>query len=634
MEEITRIFDILDLYNSKYSELEDAIVYKNKTTKEWTKLSAKNYYQFSHLLACGFISKGFQKGDKVVTISPSIAHWNITDMALSMSGLIHVPVYTTLGTDEMEKILDHCDAKAIFVADESLYKKIKPIIEKISHFEHIFSFYYIEGLESMQEIIKKAAKNENELMEKLIPIKKSICEDDIYTIIYTSGTTGDPKGVMLSHKNILSNARPLLEPLPTGYKDHALSFLPLCHVYERMLNYAFQWLGSSIYYAENLGTILQDIQYSKPVIFNSVPRVLEKFYDNIIAKGKDLKRIKRIVFFWAVRLGYNFNEVNHNSAWYNFRLKIARKLVFSQWVAAFGGNIKIIVSGGSALQIRLAKLYSAAGLEICEGYGLSETSPVISVNLPGWDAKKLGTIGQVLKGVKVKIANDGEILTSGDCVMKGYYKNSQLTAEVIDTEGWFHTGDIGLLDEDQFLKITDRKKEFFKTSSGKFIAPQIIENKFKSSPLIEQIMIVGENEKFASALISPNFIYLHFYAAKHKVHFRNNAELIQNELVIKKFQKEINELNKTLAEHEKIKRFQLVSDEWTQPTGELSQTLKLKRRFILNKYNSILEKIYGHGKNDDRLVDVNIKELIKDELTSEMKEIKNKISENINAQKE
>ena len=628
MENEKRIFDILELYNSKYSELEDAFAYRNRRseTNDWIKVSAKEYYEQSHLLACALTQRGYQKGDKILTLSPSLPHWNIVDMAMSMIGVIHIPIYTTIALEEMDKILHHCDAKAIFIANKDLYLKVKHIIDSVPTLEHVYSFYEIEEIESLQTLIDNVKVNVEPLMNKVQAIKNEIQEDDVHTIIYTSGTTGEPKGVMITHKNLLCNARPLLVPLPNRYKDHCLSFLPLCHIYERMLNYAFQWLGSGIYYAENLGTIQRDIASSKPVIFNSVPLVLEKFYDGIVAKGKDLKGIKKMIFFWSLRLGTRFNERGNNSAWYNAKLRVAQKLVFSQLQQAFGGNIKVIVSGGSSLQPRLAKLYSAIGFGICEGYGLSETSPVISVNLPNWEDKKLGTIGPVLKGVEVKIAEDGEILTRGNCVMKGYYKAPELTAQVIDEDGWFHTGDIGTFEDNHFLKITDRKKEIFKTAGGKYIAPQVIENKFKSSNFVVQIMVVGENEKFASALISPNFNYLHFWAAKHKVHFKDNEELIANPNVIKRIQREINEVNKSLTEHEKIKKFRLVTEEWTQPSGELSQTLKLRRNFIRNKYKKLLVEMYGHGENEDHLAKID-ETSIKEKIKAVVKETKQALEE-------
>lgn len=592
---IKRIFDILDLYTSEYSSLNDAFSYKDKGS--WVNFSSNDYYKYSYLFACGLVEKGYEKGDKIITISQSFPHWNIADMGIALAGLVHVPVYTTLGSQELEYILRHSEAKAIFVSDGAIYKRIKPIADKIETIDKIYTFHHIEGIENWGSLIQEAFDKEDELMSQLKEIKDSISENDLYTIIYTSGTTGDPKGVMLSHLNILSNAKAITEVLPVVHGHRVISFLPLCHIYERTLNYSYQLKGVSIYYAESLGTILNDLKDVKPHSFNSVPRVLEKFYDKIMSKGKDLQGISRAIFFWAVRLGTEFNERGKNSFSYNIKLKIARKLVFNKWKAAFGGNILIVVSGGASLQSRLAKLFTAAGMQICEGYGLSETSPVLSVNWPNWEDNMLGTVGPILKGVTVKIANDGEILAKGPNIMLGYYKNHEGTAAVIDAEGWFHTGDIGELIENKFLRITDRKKEIFKTSSGKYIAPQVIENKFKSSGVIEQLMVVGENEKFVSALISPNFNYLHFYASKHKIHFRDNTELIKNPEIIKKVQMEIDNVNATLGEHEKIKRFRLVYEEWSQNTGELSPTLKLRRNVIYKKYDHILKEIYGHGED-------------------------------------
>ena len=591
--EIKRVFDILELYKSDYADLKDAFSYKDKGS--WVNFSAQDYYKYSHLFACGLINKGFKKGEKIVTMSQSLPHWNIADMGISLAGLVHVPIYTTLGPEELEYILRHSEARIIIVSDAGLYKKLKPVADKIPEIEKVFTFHHIEGIENWVSLIQEAQDNEEELMKQLQEIKDAVDENDLHTIIYTSGTTGNPKGVMISHKNILSNAIGVKPIVPIDHGQKALSFLPLCHIYERMLNYSFQMKGIAIYYAESLGTIVNDLKDIKPHLFNSVPRVLEKFYDKIIAIGKDLKGIKRWIFFWAVRIGTKYDDRGRNSAYYNFRLSIARKLVFKKWQAAMGGNIVAVVSGGASLQVRLARLFTAAGIRICEGYGLSETSPVLAVNSMDWKNARLGTVGPILNGVDLKIADDGEILAKGPNIMLGYYKDNDATANVIDEEGWFHTGDIGEFVDGKFLKITDRKKEIFKTSSGKYIAPQVIENKFKSSSLIEQLMVVGENEKFASALISPNFNYLHFYASKYRIHYRDNTELIKNPDIVKKIQKEIDLVNETLGDHEKIKRFRLVCEEWSQPTGELSPTLKLRRNVIYKKYAHILEEIYGHG---------------------------------------
>ncbi|MDR2011127.1 MAG: long-chain fatty acid--CoA ligase [Bacteroidales bacterium] len=621
--EVKRVFDILDLYDSDYSEIKDAFSYKDKGS--WVNFSAYDYYKYSYLFACGLINKGYNKGDKIITISQSLPHWNIADMGISLAGLIHVPIYTTLGPQELEYIIRHSDARAIFVSDGNLYRKIKPIADKIENIEKIYTFHHISGIENWGAIIQEAYEKESELMPQLEAIKESINENDIHTIIYTSGTTGDSKGVMLSHKNILTNAIALKPVLPIEYGHRILSFLPLCHVYERTLNYAFQLKGTSIYYAESLGTITNDCQEINPRLFNTVPRVLEKFYDKIISMGKDLHGIKRWIFFWAVRLGVKFDEIGNNSAYYNLKLKVARKLVFNKWKRVFGTNIHTVVSGGASLQVRLAKLFTAAGISICEGYGLSETSPVIAVNWPGWTDRMLGTVGPILKDVEVKIADDGEILAKGPTIMLGYYKNPEGTKAVIDEDNWFHTGDIGELVDGKYLRITDRKKEIFKTSSGKYIAPQVIENKFKSSALIEQLMIVGENEKFVSALISPNFNHLHFFASKHKIHYRDNAELIKNPEIIKKIQKEIDAVNVALGEHEKIKRFRLVCEEWSQPTGELSPTLKLRRNVIYKKYDNVLQEIYGHGtdKTENMGKEISVGDSIEKRITNGMRKLIN-----------
>jgi long-chain acyl-CoA synthetase len=591
--ELTRIFDILELYNSDFASFEDAFGYKNRGN--WITFSSKEYYHYSHLFACGLLNRGYKKGDKIATISQNIPHWNIADMGISLAGLVHVPIYPTLGAKETEYILKHCEAKLLFISDKALYTKVNPIVKNISSIEEVFTFNDVTDVPNWVSIIQEAKEKETELMDLLETRKQEILKDDLLTIIYTSGTTGNPKGVMLSHWNILSNALGAQPIIPVKKGGKALSFLPLCHVYERMMCYAFQIKGIRIYYAENMGTIVNNLKEIQPNIINTVPRLLERFYDRIIAIGKDLTGLKRILFFNAVKLGTKYASNGKNNAFYNFRLSIYRKLIFVKWQEAFGGNIEAIVSGGASLQARLAKLFCAAGLQICEGYGLSETSPVLSTNWPIWENARIGTVGPVLNGVTIKLADDGEILAKGPNVMQGYYKDPEATKNVFDEEGWFHTGDIGTWVEDRFLKITDRKKEIFKTSSGKYVAPQVIENMFKASSLIEQLMVVGENEKFVSALISPNFNYLHFWATKHKIHYRDNSELIKQLEIIKRYQKEIDLVNKTLSEHEKIKRFRLVCEEWTPASGELSPTLKLKRNVIYAKYDPILTEIYGHG---------------------------------------
>jgi len=396
---------------------------------------------------------------------------------------------------------------------------------------------------------------------------------------------------------VVTNFKATAKVHPLGYGDKTLSFLPISHIYERMVNYHFQYLGIAIYYAENMGTIADNMKEIKPEIFLTVPRLLERVYDRIIGKGKDLKGIKKSLFFWAVDLGLRF-ELNGKNGWFYYqKLKIADKLIFTKWREALGGNVKIIVSGSAALQPRLARVFWAAGFSVLEGYGLTETSPVIAVNNLNTNEIMFGTVGPVISGgVEVKIAEDGEILCKGPNVMIGYYKQPELTREVLTEDGWFHTGDIGELVDGKFLKITDRKKEMFKLSSGKYIAPQVIENKLKESIFIEQAMVVGENEKFASALISPNFPYLHEWASRHDIKFRDNQELISRDDVQDRVQQEIKELNKELSEHERIKRIRLVGEEWSTESGELSPTAKLKRRKLYETYGSVLAEIYSVGK--------------------------------------
>ena len=588
----TRVFDILDIYRNEHSDLDVAFAHKDKG--EWIKYTPADYRRYSHMCACALIDAGMQKGDKIISISQNLPHWNILDMAIAMAGLVHVPIYPTLNNAELEFIMRDCEAKMVFVSNAKLYAKVKQVVENLEDKPRIFTFTDVPDADNWTTLMIDSRSREAELKKLIDERKKQISEDDVFSLVYTSGTTGNPKGVMLSHKNILSNSYGVRQIIPAEYKQRAVSFLPLCHIYERMMNYAFQIKGISIYYAESLGTIMRDVQDVKPHIFNMVPRVAEKFYDKIVSMGKDMTPFKKHVFNWSLKVGSKFDVRNNNSAFYRFRLNIARKLVFKKWQEAFGGNIIVIVAGGSSLSLHISKLFAAAGLKICEGYGLTETSPVIAVNWPAWDKSMLGTVGPVLEGVTVKIDDDGEILAKGPNIMKGYYNNEEATRQVIDEEGWFHTGDIGELVDGKFLKITDRKKEIFKMSNGKYIAPQVIENKLKNSNFVEQVMIIGENEKFASALISPDFNYLHFYASKHKIHYRDNVALINDPEVIKKYQGEIDNLNKTLSEYECIKRFRLVCEEWSQETGELSPTLKLKRNVIKKKYASVIDEIYMH----------------------------------------
>jgi long-chain acyl-CoA synthetase len=587
-----RTFDILE--HLQQSNPKNDLLNARKNGK-WQNYSVETYIENANNFAKGLLAMGFKKGDKIATISNNRPEWNFVDMGMAMIGVIHVPVYPTIGEDEFLFIFAHSEVKAIIVSDASLYKKIKPISEDVKRIKHLLTFNKVEEAQHWSIVTQLGKDNKEKLEASLQETKKTITPDDIASIIYTSGTTGLPKGVMLSHRNFLNNVHGVWDLFQLYNHSRLLSFLPLCHVYERMVNYLFQAKGCSIFYAENIGTLSRDMASAKINAFVTVPRVIERIYDRIVSKGEDLGGLQKIIFFWAMRLGERYSKENNNHLFYRLKLQLARKLVFSKWQKSFGGNLQFVISGGAALQPRLSRLFFAAGIHLMEGYGLTETAPVIATNYSLKAGNLLiGSVGPVLKNIEVKIDDDGEILTKGPCVMKGYYKNPELTAEVIDKDGWFHTGDIGELLQGKFLKITDRKKEMFKTSAGKYIAPQAIENKLKESIFIEQAMVVGESEKFASALLSPNFDHLHTWAHDHKIHFRDNKELIKNKKVLAAFQKEVSKTNKLLGQHEQIKRFRVVYEAWTAPTGELSATLKLKRRVLYNKYADLLRKIYAY----------------------------------------
>ncbi len=592
--ELTRLFDILELYRNEYAGKEDAFA-KNVDGK-WIKYSSEDYVDHCTNVSYGLLELGLEKGDRVATISQNRPEWNIMDMGIAQAGMVHVPIYPTISSDEQEYILNHCEAKVLCVADQTLFKKIKPVLEKVPSIKAVYTYNEIEGEKhwlGLMQLGKSAAEKQKQALED---VKKATSPEDLLTIIYTSGTTGNPKGVMLSHHNLLCNTLTSKPRLPIHHPETAISFLPLCHVYERMVNYIYQINGIGIYYVENLARIGDFIREIKPQIFNTVPRLLEKVYDNFIKKGKDLSGIKKIIYFWAVKVAHQYKNPGKNSWWYEQKQGLADKLIYKHWRAGLGGNIKIIVSGGSALQERLIRIFWAAGLPVYEGYGLTETSPVIAVNDPrSYDRVRFGSVGPILENLEVKIAEDGEILCKGPSVMMGYYKDEEQTKETISEDGWLHTGDIGILEDDIFLTITDRKKEIFKNSAGKYIAPQVIENIMKESSLIEQAMVVGENEKFASALISPNLDYFHFWATKHKVHYRDNEELVQKKEVLARMQKEVNKVNKRLGQVEQIKRFRIVCDNWSPESGELSPTLKLKRKVLYAKYDHILREIYSVG---------------------------------------
>ncbi|MFA5712605.1 MAG: long-chain fatty acid--CoA ligase [Bacteroidales bacterium] len=588
--EVTRTFDILEQLLQKYPK--DDIL-SRKVDGKWVKYSHQEYYNYSHLMAYAFLQLGFNKGDKVIAISANRPEWNFTDMGLTLAEMVFVPVYSTLSNQDYLHIIEHSDAKAIFLGSAQLAKKIAPLAAKIEREIKLFTYDKVDGYSSIDELYKLGEEADPSIKNLVEENKQLIPDSTVATIIYTSGTTGTPKGVMLSHRNLVSNFIGTANQQIRDYRHKMLSFLPLCHSYERGMNYNYQYLGISTYYAESLGTIASDLASSKADGFCSVPRVLEMMFTKLEAAGKDLKGIKRAIYKWAFTIATKY-DYTKKGVFHKLTYWLADKLVYSKWREKLGGKEMLIVSGGSSIQAKIVRLFTAAKMYIFEGYGMTETSPVIAVNNPKEMIIKIGTVGKAIEGTELRIADDGEILTRGPHVMLGYYKDPEYTKEIIDEEGWLHTGDIGVMEDEIFLKITDRKKEIFKLSNGKYIAPQVLENKLKESSYIENCMVVGENEKFASALIIPDFNRLESWAKKEKIEFSNHQELIAEKGAIEKVNKEIEKINKGLAPHEQIKRARLIDDEWTPLNDMLSQTLKLKRHNVYKRYHNTINEIFKH----------------------------------------
>ena len=578
---VTRVFDLLK-YNLEKFPKEEFI--SGKINGTWKKYSTQQFSDTVDHLSKGLISLGIAKESRVAVMSHNRPEWNITDFAITQIGAYQVPLYPTLAEHDIKFILENADVSVIFLADEALYNKVKPVCDEVNPAIKIYTFNEVAGADYWMLLIEAGAKDETTDLETY---RAAITPDDVLTLIYTSGTTGTPKGVMLTHNNLVEIFKNSAVIFP-GNVRRVLSFLPLSHIFERMITYLYLFTDASLYYAESMETIVADIQFVKPNGFSTVPRLLEKVYDKIMEKGKELTGVKRKIFFWSVALAEQF-EINKGFI-YNLKLSIARKLVFKKWKEALGGNIIVIGSGGAALKPRLARIFWAAGMPVFEGYGLTETSPVITVN--HFDNTMFGTVGPAINGVEVKIAEDGEVLTRGHNVMKGYYKRDDLTAETIDADGWFHTGDIGELLDGKFLKITDRKKEIFKTAGGKYVAPQMLENKYKESTLIEQIMVLGENRKFPSALIVPNFNTLKAWCAKKGIEYTSNTEIIKNQQVLEKFESEIERGSEDFSKWERVKRFVLLAEEWSIEGGEFTPKLSLKRKVILEKNKDLIEKLY------------------------------------------
>ncbi len=592
----SRLFDCIAYQLEKFPKPD---MLAGKVDGIWKKYSTKEVSDLVDALALGLSSIGVsardhtvENQDKIAIISNNRPEWLITDLAVQKLGAVLVPLYPTTSNHEIEFIFKDAEVKYVFISSKEHYEKLLLIQPNLSVALRIFSFDQIEGVENWSSVLKKTVSDTDRT--SLAEISAQVDAGHIATLIYTSGTTGTPKGVMLSHGNILSNVMLSKESFP--FEDRpdfkALSFLPLNHIFEKMVSYIYLFSGNSIYYAESLETIGANLLEVKPDLFTTVPRLLEKVYERIMAKGAALKGIKRALFFWAVELGKKYDNNRNQGAWYNLQLAIANKLIFNKWREALGNNIKYIVTGGAACQERLIRIFTSAGLPVYEGYGPTENSPVISVNLRGPGLCRFGTVGPVLKGVNLRLEEDGEISVSGPSVMKGYFKRPDLTAETL-IDGWLHTGDIGVMEDGQFLRITDRKKELFKTSGGKYVAPSAIENKLKESRFIEQVMVVGSQEKFVGALIVPSFIQLTEWCKEHHCDSSSNQAMIENPLVIAFYKDLVQEYNQYFNHVEQIKKFELLPVDWSIETGELTPKMSIKRKIIFEKYKSFVDSIYA-----------------------------------------
>ncbi|MEO8413792.1 MAG: long-chain fatty acid--CoA ligase [Ginsengibacter sp.] len=592
MTEPTRLFDCIEWHLQKSASRTMLAAKENGLWKEY---AVREVSEIVNKLSAGLLQMGISNGDntpegrdKVAVIAKNRPEWLMLDMAVQQIGAVLTPVYPTINEQELQFILQDARVKIIFVNDHHLFEKVNSIKSNLPYLKEIFSFDKTDDAKHWTEIL---SENENYLKE--VKAKSNqINNEDLATIIYTSGTTGKPKGVMLSHKNILSNVMDSLPCFPPGDNFKALSFLPLNHIFERMVSYLYLYKGTPIYYAESMESIADNLKEVKPNLFTTVPRLLEKVYEKIMQKGDELSGIKRKLFFWAHGLAEKF-EINKNQGFlYNCQLSIANKIIFNKWREALGNEITCIISGGAACQVRLIRIFTAAKIPVMEGYGLTETSPVISVN--SFDEKKrmFGTVGTLIRNVQVKIAKDGEILCKGPNVMIGYYKQPDLTAESME-DGWYKTGDIGMMINDTFLKITDRKKEMFKTSGGKYVAPVVVENKLKESPYVEHIIVIGADEKYVGALIVPSFTNVKEWASQHNIEFTSSEEMVQNVRVKELFKSQVEHYNRQFNNVEQIKKFELLPHEWSIETGEMTPKLSLKRKVIMEKYKDAVRRIYN-----------------------------------------
>ncbi|MDT7830249.1 long-chain fatty acid--CoA ligase [Pricia sp. S334] len=590
MQDITRLFDFPQYQLEKYN-LKASLI--TKYDGKWVATSTQEYVDKANAISRGLLRLGIKPNEKIAVISmTNRTEWNIMDIGILQLGAQNVPIYPTISEEEYTYVLNHSESTYCFVSCREVYDKVKAVQDQVPSLKKIYSFDELSDCDNWNEVLELGADDSNQ--SEVQKLKDAVKAEDLATLIYTSGTTGKPKGVMLSHDNLVSNAIESSKRFPIKDGDtKSLSFLPVCHVYERMLMYLYQYRGVSIYFAESLDKISENLKETGPHVMTAVPRLLEKVYDKIIAKGTELTGIKKSLFFWAVDLGLKYEPYGRNGWWYEQKLAVARKLIFSKWKEGLGGNLGLIASGSAALQPRLSRIFNAAEFGLMEGYGLTETSPVISVNDMRDHGFKIGTVGIPLERTEVKIADDGEICIKGPQVMMGYYKDKAMTEKVM-VDGYFHTGDIGEVDAEGFLKITDRKKEMFKTSGGKYVAPQLLENRLKQSRFIEQVMVVGESEKMPAALIQPDFEFLHQWATRHGITVPENSDIVLNKQVLDRYQEEVDKANEKFAKWEKVKVFRLTPDVWTTTDGHLTPTMKLRRKIVKEKYMYLYNDMYGH----------------------------------------
>ncbi|MDD2204596.1 MAG: long-chain fatty acid--CoA ligase [Bacteroidales bacterium] len=587
--EITRVFDLLPYYEEHFQPKDDVLA--GKENGAWRKYSIKEFREIVDNLSYAFLKLGVERNDNIATVTNNRPEWNFIDMAVMQVGAVHVPIYPTISDSDYRHILNHAQIKYLFLSGMAMYKRLENIIKEMDHLKGVYIFNDEQGLPRWTELLELGKANADK--EKLEAVKNSITTNDPCTLIYTSGTTGVQKGVLLAHRGLIINFKGVSPTPDFGDGSCALSLLPLSHVYERMLNYMYLYLGISIYYAESIAKFQANCMEIRPYMMCCVPRVIEKVYEGILAKGRKLKGIKKGLFFWALKIAEKYELYGANGCWYQFKWKIAYTLVLKKFRDALGGRFRIVVSGGSALNPKLCRIFHAALIPVYEGYGLTETSPVITVSARPPKGLKIGTVGLPLPGVEVKIAENGEVLSKGPNIMIGYYRAPELNKTVIDDDGWFHTGDIGSFDKDGHLIITGRMKENFKTSGGKWIAPQPIENKLTASPFIDCAVVMGENQKLAGALIVPDFAHIKSWCKIKEIPYTTNAEMVKNQLVIDRIKKVVDEVNLSLGKTEQIGRIALVADEWSVNSGELSATLKVKRKIVEEKYANVIKNMFN-----------------------------------------